>query len=165
MASSSRNIDGFQCLKPKAEGYALELLNQIKSCTKFHKEGLLHTAKQLCSLKNTMISLKKHKHIKALISNYHTPFNKSVETQRRFYSTKKNNKRKTSKLGLCKPAWEEKNQILQIHYEGKFCRGRFFIKWWKSDVEWFWPLENFSKLKTTFCKNWTLVYYYYIIVF
>ena len=58
MASSSRNTDGFQCLKSKAEGYALELLNQIKSCTEFDKEALLHTAKQLCSLKNTMISLK-----------------------------------------------------------------------------------------------------------
>ena len=52
MASSSRNIDGFQCLKSKAEGYALELLNQIKSCTEFDKEALLHTAKRLCSLKN-----------------------------------------------------------------------------------------------------------------
>ena len=82
MASSSRNIGDFQCLKSKTEGYALESLNQIKSCTEFDKEALLHTAKQLCSLKNTMISLKKHKHIKALISNYHTPFNKSVEKQR-----------------------------------------------------------------------------------
>ena len=82
MASSSRDIGDFQCLKSKTEGYALESLNQIKSCTEFDKEALLHTAKQFCSLKNTMISLKKHKHTKALISNYHTPFNKSVETQR-----------------------------------------------------------------------------------
>ena len=59
MASSSRNIYDFHCLKSKAEGYALELLNQIKSCTDFDKEVLLHTAKQLCSLKNTVISLKK----------------------------------------------------------------------------------------------------------
>ena len=117
MASSSRNIDDFQRLRSKTEGHALELLNQIKSCTEFDKEVLLHTAKQLCSLKNTMISLKKHKHTKALISNYHAPFNKSVETQRRFYSTKKNNKSKNSKLRLCKPTWEEKNQFLQIHYE------------------------------------------------
>ena len=65
-----------------------------------------------------MISLKKHKHTKALISNHHTPFNKSVETKRRFYSTEKNNKSKNSKLRLCKPTWEEKNQFLQIHYEG-----------------------------------------------
>ena len=65
-----------------------------------------------------MISLKKHKHTKALISNHHTPFHKSVETQRRFYSTKKNNKSKNSKLRLCKPTWEEKNQFLQIRYEG-----------------------------------------------
>ena len=63
------------------EGCALELLNQIKSCNEFDKEALLHTAKWLCSLENTMISLKKHKHTKALISNYRTPFNKSVETQ------------------------------------------------------------------------------------
>ena len=80
MASSSRNIDDFHCLKSKTEGYGLELLNQIKSCTDFHKEVLLHTAKQLCSLKNTMISLKKHKQSKALISKSRTPFNKSVET-------------------------------------------------------------------------------------
>ena len=52
MASNSRNIDDFHCLKSKTEGYALELLNQIKSCTEFDKETLLHTAKQLCSLKN-----------------------------------------------------------------------------------------------------------------
>ena len=117
MASSSRNIDDFHCLKSKTEGYALELRNQIKSCTDFDKEVLLHTAKQLCSLKNTMISLKKHKQTKALISKSRTPFNKSVETQRRFYSTKKNNKSNNSKIRLCKPTYEEKNQFLQIHYE------------------------------------------------
>ena len=59
IASSPRNIYDFHCLKSRTEGYALELLNQIKSCTEFDKEMLLHAAKQLCSLKNTVISLKK----------------------------------------------------------------------------------------------------------
>ena len=45
MASNYRNIDDFHCLKSKTEGYALELLNQIKSCTEFDKEALLHAAK------------------------------------------------------------------------------------------------------------------------
>ena len=64
-----------------------------------------------------MISLKRYNHTKALISNYHAHFNKSVEIQRRFYSTKKNNKGKNSKLRLRKPTWEEKNQSLQVHYK------------------------------------------------
>ena len=55
--SNSRNIDDFHCLKSKTEGYVLELLNQTKNCNEFDKEKLLHTAKQICSLKNTMISL------------------------------------------------------------------------------------------------------------
>ena len=59
-----------------------------------------------------MISLKKHKHTKALISNYRTPFNKSVETQ-----TILLNEEKQQKQELRIEAWEEKNQFLQIHYE------------------------------------------------
>ena len=114
MASSSRNIDDFHCLKSKTEGYALELLNQIKSCTDFDKEALLQTAKQLCSLKNTMISLKKHKQTKALVSKSRIRFNKSVETHRRFYSKKKSNKTKNSKIRLCKSTWEEKNSKIRL---------------------------------------------------
>ena len=108
MASSSRNIDDFPCLKYKAEVYALELVNQIKCCTEFDKEAFLHTAKQLCSLKNAIIFL---------ISKYRTPINKSVETQakKNNNSAKKNNKIKNSKTRLCKATWEEKNEFLEIH--------------------------------------------------
>ena len=62
MTSNSRNNDD---LMSKTEAYVLELLNQIKICIEFDKEVLLHTAKQLCSLKNTLISSKntsKQKH-------------------------------------------------------------------------------------------------------
>ena len=34
---------------------------------------------------------------------------------------------------------------------------RFFIGWWESEEEWFWPFELFSKLKLTFCKYQTLI--------
>lgn len=65
MTSNSRNNDDFHCLMSKTEAYVLELLNQMKICIEFDKEVLLHTAKQLCSLKNTFISSKntsKQKH-------------------------------------------------------------------------------------------------------
>ena len=29
--------------------------------------------------------------------------------------------------------------------------------WQESNKKWFWPLELFLKLKTTFCKYWTLI--------
>ena len=35
--------------------------------------------------------------------------------------------------------------------DGKFAeKGVFFVGWWESGKKWFWPLEPFSKLKTTF---------------
>ena len=40
--------------------------------------------------------------------------------------------------------------------DGKFTRGNFSTGWWESETKWFWQLEPFSKLKTTFCKYWTL---------
>ena len=40
---------------------------------------------------------------------------------------------------------------------GKICLGWFFIEWWKSDKGCCWPLEPFSKLKTTFCTYWTSI--------
>ena len=79
--SNSRSNDDFHCLMSKMEAYVLELLSQMKICIEFDKEVLLHTAKQLCSLKNALISSKntsKQKH--QLISKYCTPFKKSVET-------------------------------------------------------------------------------------
>ena len=33
----------------------------------------------------------------------------------------------------------------------------FFVGWWKSVQEWFWPFKPFSKLKTPFCKYWTSI--------
>ena len=33
----------------------------------------------------------------------------------------------------------------------------FFVGWWAFEDEWFWPFESFSKLKTAFCKYWTLI--------
>ena len=41
--------------------------------------------------------------------------------------------------------------------DGEFTWGDFSTGWWESDKEWFWPLEPFSKLSTTFCKYWTLI--------
>ena len=35
--------------------------------------------------------------------------------------------------------------------------GDFSIGWWESDKDWFWLLEPFLKLKTTFCKYWKLI--------
>ena len=41
---------------------------------------------------------------------------------------------------------------------GNFGKGRgFFMGWWKSVEKWFWLFKPFSKLKTIFCKNWTLI--------
>ena len=40
---------------------------------------------------------------------------------------------------------------------GNYPGGNFSIGWWESEKEWFWPLEPFSKLKTTFWKYWTLI--------
>ena len=53
------------------------------------------------------------------------------------------------------------SRVFQIMVRGrgdeKFARGDFSFGWWESGKEWFWPLEPFSKLKTTCCKHWTLV--------
>ena len=35
--------------------------------------------------------------------------------------------------------------------------GDFCVGWWEPEEEWFWPFKPFSKLKTTFCKYWTLI--------
>ena len=35
--------------------------------------------------------------------------------------------------------------------------GDFCVGWWEPEEEWFWPIKPFSKLKTTFCKYWTLI--------
>ena len=50
-------------------------------------------------------------------------------------------------------------RVFQILLRGRgweICFGDFSIGWWQSDKEWFWPLNPFSKLKTT-CKYWTLI--------
>ena len=39
----------------------------------------------------------------------------------------------------------------------KFCWGIFFIGWWETIKEWFWPFESFSRLKTTFFKYRTSI--------
>ena len=41
---------------------------------------------------------------------------------------------------------------------GNFGEGRdFFIGWWQSVKEWFWPFKLFSKPKTPFRKYWTSI--------
>ena len=35
--------------------------------------------------------------------------------------------------------------------------GNFFSGWWETKEEWSGPFQPFSKLKTTFCKYWTLI--------
>ena len=46
--------------------------------------------------------------------------------------------------------------ITALRGKGKILLGGFFIGWWEPDKR-FWLYERFSKLKTTFCKHWTLI--------
>ena len=62
------------------------------------------------------------------------------------------------------PKWKTKAvpRVFQIVLRGKspqwkFCQGNCFIEWWEPEAECFWPFKHFSKLKTTFCKYWTLI--------
>ena len=36
-------------------------------------------------------------------------------------------------------------------------QGDLFMCWWESQEECFWSFKPFSKLKTTICKDWTLI--------
>ena len=47
--------------------------------------------------------------------------------------------------------------VLRGRGMGNLPRGNFSVGWWESGKEWFLPLKPFSKLKTTFCKYWTLI--------
>ena len=40
---------------------------------------------------------------------------------------------------------------------GNFTGRRFFISWYESDQERFWPFEPFPELKATICKYWTSI--------
>ena len=49
---------------------------------------------------------------------------------------------------------KQSNRVFQI----VLCsRGNFFFGWWGTKEEWSGPFQPFSKLKTTFCKYWTLI--------
>ena len=63
-------------------------------------------------LKNTIVSLKKNKETETIKLKVHAPSNKNIDTQRRFYSTKRQRKEK-AKVRLCKPTWEEKDNFLE----------------------------------------------------
>ena len=47
-------------------------------------------------------------------------------------------------------------KILPSEGVENFAKNKFFIGLWESDGEWSWLFEPFSKLKTAFCKHWTL---------
>ena len=67
----------------------------------------------------------------------------------------------------------DKKELLQVersfyisrHPFSQILRTSFNIIWkkyfhhesWESGEDWFWPFEPISKLKTTFCKNWTSI--------
>ena len=67
------------------------------------------------------------------------------------YSNKQTN---FNKLGFLSRVFQI---VLRDRGDGKFAWRDFFIGWWESDKEWFWPIEPFSKLKTIFFKYWTLI--------
>ena len=49
--------------------------------------------------------------------------------------------------------------VIRGRGDGKFAWGDLggATGWWESDREWFWSLEWFSNLNTTFCKYWALI--------
>ena len=48
-------------------------------------------------------------------------------------------------------------KFLHMRAIENFAINEFFIGLWESGEEWSWLLEPFSKLKTIFCKYWTLI--------
>ena len=89
----------------------MELLHGVQNCSEFDIQAIPHAAKQVIAIKNTVVSLKKNKETEIIKLKVHAPSNKNIDTQRRFYSTKRPRKEKV-KIRLCEPTWEEKDNFL-----------------------------------------------------
>ena len=66
---------------------------------------------------------------------------------------------KVKHVRVFQTAWKGKGKISPPSGGmGNFGEGRdFFNGRWKSVEEWFWQFKPFWKLKTIFCKHWTLI--------
>ena len=108
----------FRQLKETVTKSVMELLHEVQNCSEFDIQALSHAAKQVVAIKNTVVSLKKNKETETIKLKVHAPSNKNIDTQRRFYSTKR--PRKYVKVRLCKPTWEEKDSFLEnVDWLGK----------------------------------------------
>lgn len=103
----------FQSKRDRARDLALELIAEIDSCTERDEAALIEGMKMMTSAKNLMSSMKEHKVLESLQLkvNANEPWNKSIDCQRNFFSTK-SSKVEAPRAKLAKPTWEEKENFL-----------------------------------------------------
>ena len=95
--ANEANEDTFAMLKKRTEKAVLELLSEVQTCTAFDTESLKYTLKQVNATRSTLVSLRKNNtHTPTISLKCNEPSNKNIEKHRRFYSTKKKEKRKKS---------------------------------------------------------------------
>ena len=95
--------------KERVRNLALEIISECDATTEFDIGAVEEAAKGLSGVKNLLTSMKKHKVLESLQLkvNKREPWNKKVETQRNFFSTKAS-KLEKPKARLEKPSEDYK---------------------------------------------------------
>ena len=105
----------FEETKQRARNLALELLSEIDKCTEFDITALEEVSKGITKAKHLLVSMKKHKVLESLEVKLEVkaePWNKKIDQQRRFRSTKAS-KLEKPKLRMSKPTVKERLNFLR----------------------------------------------------
>ena len=98
-------------LKDKLKDTLTSLTKEIEECGNQDLDAIKHLDKQISAAIITFQSLRQYKPVYTLQATRFVPFNKNIEVQKNFYSTKKRRKQKNN-VRFAKPSVEEKAVLL-----------------------------------------------------
>lgn len=109
--------DDVDTSKRRIKGILLRIMEEMSSCD--NSPALKHLEKQVSAAYNTFLSLKDEVEMDIIPhkNNEDAPANKNMDTQPRFYSTKKRCQK--SKVRLARPTFEEQEAFLKEVIDGK----------------------------------------------
>ena len=109
----SKPKSDFNTKKETARNIALEIISEIDTTVEFDAEAMNQAIKGLSSVKNLFGSMKKHKVLESLKVKCTTkkePWNKKIDPQRNFFSTKSSDLERP-RVRMTKPSEEEKENV------------------------------------------------------
>ena len=111
LASIRSRPDDITSLKTRVKGTILQIMEEVDQCTS--SSALKQLDKQMTAAASLLASLKsdKEQEVIPLKANENAPANKNMETQPRFYSTKKRCRK--AKVRLTCPTYEEQQAFLK----------------------------------------------------